>query len=140
MRMFDHIMVPYDLSAKETLAKAVKVAGDLARHYDARLTLVSVAGGANNFISRSSGEYARQLEAHAAQLQQVEKVAIGSKVYESSDPKADVDHTLIEAIDDLKIDLVVMATHKPGWIEYLVNSHGGRMARHAGVSVFVVRD
>ena len=138
--MFTHIMVPYDLAAKDTLAKSVKVAGDLARSYGAKLTLVSVAGGINSVISNSAEEYARQLEAHAAQLEQLEKTGINSKVYESSDPSADVDHMLIEAIDDLKVDLVVMATHKPGWIEYLVNSRGGRMARHAGISVFVVRD
>lgn len=138
--MFTHIMVPYDLSAKDTLERSVKVAGDLARLYKAKLTLVSITGGLNSIVSHSTTEYARQLEGHAAHLEQIVKTDVGYKVYESSDPSADIDHLLIEAIEDLRVDLVVMATHKPGWMEYLINSHGGRLARHAGISVFVVRD
>ena len=43
--MFNHIMVPFELAAREKLAKAVKVAGDLARRHNSRVTLVAVGGG-----------------------------------------------------------------------------------------------
>jgi nucleotide-binding universal stress UspA family protein len=63
-----------------------------------------------------------------------------SQAYEAPDPAVEVDRKLLAIIQESGADLIVMATHQPGWIEYLVNSHGGRLASHAPVSVFVVRD
>ncbi|WP_299845840.1 universal stress protein [uncultured Roseovarius sp.] len=138
--MFKHIMVPFDLAAKEKLAKAIKVAGDLARRHGSRLTLISVAGGINGMVSHSVEEYRRLLAAYAAQIEQAEGIDVDSKVYDVPDPSAEVDRTLMEAIDDTGADLIVMASHQPGWVEYLVSSHAGRVAAHAPVSVFVVRN
>ena len=36
-------------------------------------------------------------------------------------------------------DLVIMASHVPGMLEHIFSSHGGYIAQHAKVSVFVVR-
>ena len=138
--MFKHIMVPCDLAAKEKWAKAVKVAGDLARRHGSRMTLISVSGGINGKVSHSIAEYRRLLSAYAAQVEQAEGIDVDSKVYDVPDPSAEVDRKLIEAIEDTGADLIVMASHQPGWVEYLVNSHAGRVAAHAPVSVFVVRD
>lgn len=138
--MFKHIMVPYDLVAREKLAKAVKVAGDLARQHGSRMTLVNIGGGINGMVSHSTEECQRLLAAYAAQVTQAEGVDVDSKFYDVPDPSVEVDRKLIEAIDDTGADLVVMASHQPGWVEYLVNSHAGRVAAHAPVSVFVVRD
>ena len=138
--MFTHIMVPYNLAEKHKWAKSIKVAGDLARHYGAKVTLVSIGHGAGGGLPKPAEDHARLLEAYAAQIAQVEGVTVQSQAYDVMDPSGEVDHKLIEAIDDIGADLVVMATHKPGWIEYLFSSHGGRMASRAPVSVFVVRD
>ncbi|WP_306112919.1 MULTISPECIES: universal stress protein [unclassified Roseovarius] len=138
--MFKQIMVPYDLSAREKCAKALKVAGDLARRHEAQMTLVSVGGGTNTLISHSADELERLLGAYAAQVSASEKVEVASRFYDVTDPRAEVDRILIEAIGDTGADLVVMASHHPGWVEYLINSHAGRVASRAQVSVFVVRD
>ncbi len=138
--MFTHIMVPYYLPEKHKWAKSIKVAGDLARHYGARITLVSIGHGAGSGLSKPAEEHARLLEAYAAQIAQAEGVTVQSQAYDVMELGGEVDHKLIEAVGEIGADLVVMATHKPGWIEYLFSSHGGRMAARAKVSVFVVRD
>jgi len=58
----------------------------------------------------------------------------------SHDPAADLDKSLMKACEEINADLVVMASHVPGVADYLFPSHGGEMARHAGVSVMVVRE
>jgi nucleotide-binding universal stress UspA family protein len=138
--MFERIMVPVDLAEKESWAHGVAIACDLAQLYGAQLTLVSVSGGLQGKVSHSSEEYGRRLALYADEIAAARGVEVGSRSYDVPDPSVEVDQKLIEAIGDLQADLVVMASHRPGWVEYLVNSHGGRMARHAPVSVFIVRD
>lgn len=138
--MFKHIMVPFDLSAKDKWAKAVKIAADIARQQGSRMTLVSVGGGINGKVSHSIGEYRRLLAVEASEIERTEGIDVDSRAYNVADPSVEVDRKLVEAIDDIGADLVVMASHQPGWVEYLINSHAGRLAAHAPVSVFVVRD
>ena len=138
--MYKHIMIPVDLAEKARVIGAIDIAADLARHYQAGMTLVSVTGGIQGKISHSTAEYARQLEVFADEIAESESVPVASRVYDVPDPSVEVDGTLLRAIADLGADLVVMASHQPGWVEYLFNSHGGRLASHAPVSVMVVRD
>lgn len=138
--MFKEILVPVDLAEKEMLQKAVYVAADLAKHYSAKITLVSVVGGLQQKVSNSSGEYASMLADFAAEVAKTSGTEIQSRIFEVPDPSVEVDRKLLQAIEELGADLIVMATHQPGWIEYLVNSHGGRLASHAPISVFVVRE
>ena len=138
--MFKHIMVPVDLAEKATLTKAVEVASGLAKLYAARITLVSVSGGLQGKVSHSHEEYGRLLSLFADEIMETHDVDVGSVNYSVPDPSVEVDQQLIHAIEDLQVDLAVIASHQPGWVEYLVNSHGGKLARHAPISVFVVRD
>jgi len=138
--MFQHILVPIDLAYKEQWTRAIAVAADQARHYGATITLVSVTGGIQGKVSHSSERYAGLLAEFAAEIADQQGVEVHSRVYDVPDPSVEVDAKLLEVIAEIGADLVVMATHQPGWLEYLVNSHGGRLASHAPVSVFVVRD
>jgi len=133
-------MVPVDLAEKASLTKAVEVAAGLARLYKARITLVSVSGGLQAKVSHSHEEYGRLLSLFADEIAQAHGIEVASINYSVPDPSVEVDQQLMRAIDDLDVDLAVMASHQPGWVEYVVNSHGGKLARHAPISVFVVRD
>ncbi len=62
-----------------------------------------------------------------------------TKAVISHDPSIDLDRKLAEAVRDTGADLVVMASHVPGVVDAIWPSHGGRLAAHAEVSVFVVR-
>ena len=138
--MYTHIMVPVDLADTEPLAKALSTAADLARHYEARLTLVSISGGLQSKVSNSSTEFSQRLADFAEEISDKHGVKFGSRNYSVPDPSVEVDKMLIRAIEELGVDLTVMASHQPGWLEYVINSHGGRLASHAPTSVFVVRD
>lgn len=139
--MFKNILVPVDLSDKKVLEKAINVAVDQARHYDANLTLVSVVGGLQAKVSNSSVNYQRRLAEFANEISKAHNnIAIKSQIYEAADPSVEVGRYMMKAIEETSADLIIMATHQPGWIEYIVNSHGGHLATHAPISVFVVRD
>lgn len=137
--MFSRIMIPVDLAEKEKLGRAIEVGADLARHYGAKITLISVCGGLQAKVSHSPERYAELLAAFAEAISSEHGVEIDSRVYSVPDPSVEVDSKLLQAIEDTGADLIVMATHQPGWVEYIVNSHGGRLAAHAPISVFVVR-
>ncbi len=139
--MYTHILVPIDLSMKESLQHAIHVAADLARHYGARLTLVSVTGGIQPKVTHSTEHYEELLAEFAREIEAAEEgVKIGTRVYDVPDPSVQVDSVLVRAVDEIDADLVVIGSHRPGWVEYLIDSHGGRIASHAPVSVFVVRE
>ena len=55
------------------------------------------------------------------------------------DPAIETTAALMKAIDKTGADLVIVASHKPGILEHIFSSHGGYIAQHAKVSVFVVR-
>lgn len=138
--MFRKIVVPVDLSEKDSLRKALEVAADQAKLYDAEVTLVSVVGGLQAKVSNSSGKYSRKLAEFAEGVSELYGVNFKSIVYEVPDPSVQVDGTVLKVVDEIQADLIVVASHQPGWAEYLINSHGGRIASHAPVSVFVVRE
>ncbi len=138
--MFNHIMVPVNLAEKENLDRAITVACDLGLRHAAQVTLVSVSGGLSAPVSHSTKEYGRKLDKFADEVSQKHGVKIATLNIPSPDPSVEVDTHLRHAIDTLGADLVVIASHMPGWTEYFVSSHGGKLASHAPVSVMVVRD
>ncbi|MGI9352887.1 MAG: universal stress protein [Rhizobiaceae bacterium] len=138
--MFKHIMVPIDLAEKEKWRKGIEVAANLAKTYGADMTFVSVSGGIQAKVSHSMEKYSRLLAEFGDEIGEAHGIKVGSRNYSVPDPSVEVDKKLIEAIEELGADLAVIASHQPGWIEYLVDSHGGRLATHAPISVFVVRE
>lgn len=137
--MFKHIMVPVDLAEVDSLKTAIGVALDLAAHYKARITFVSVSGGLNARVSHSTAEYGRRLQAYADALPTPPGVKVETLNLHAPDPSVEVDSRLLGAIDTLQADLAIIGSHQPGWTDWIVNSHGGRLAAHAPISVMVVR-
>ncbi|QGX99602.1 universal stress protein [Roseovarius faecimaris] len=137
--MFKRIMVPVDMATADTLTHAVDVAADLAKHYGATLGLISVSGGLQGRVSHSHERYGEKLADFAAEMGARNDIEIGSRNISVPDPSVEVDQVLLEQIEAQEVDLVVIASHQPNWTDIFVNSHGGRLARRAPVSVFVVR-
>ena len=138
--MFKHLMVPIDLAEVDKLTTAIGVAVDLAAHYGARITLVSVSGGLNARVSHNSAEYGRHLQAYADALPKPEGLRIETLNLDVPDPSVEVDRQLLGAIQTLGADLAIIGSHRPNWTDWIINSHGGRLAAHAPISVMVVRD
>ena len=138
--MFTHIMMPIDLDHKDRLAHAIDVAADQAKHYNTGITFVSVTGGIQGEATYSTEQYGKLLRDFAGEVSMATDIKIDARVYDVPDPAVEMDGTLLKAISDTDADLVVVGSHQPGWMEYIFNSHGGRLASHAPVSVMVVRD
>ena len=66
-------------------------------------------------------------------------MAVEAKAVTSHDPAVDIDDTLEKAADEIGADLVIMASHIPGMMEYVIASRAGYLASHSSRSVFVVR-
>ena len=137
--MFNNIMVPVDLAHIEVLEPSLGVVADMAKHYDASITYVGVTSNAPNSVARTPDEYQQKLEAFAQKRHDVHGQPVTAKVYTSTDPVANIDDILAESIDELDVDLVIMATHLPRHLDIVMPSHGGKIATHTDASVFLVR-
>ncbi|MDQ0313932.1 universal stress protein [Amorphus orientalis] len=137
--MFKKIMLPIDLEHVEQLEKAVQVGIDLARLYESTVCLVGVTTEAPSAVAHNPDEFAQKLQRFASELSEHQGLPIESVAYAAHDPSVDLDKTLMGAAAEVGADLVVMASHVPGFPEHFFASHGGHMASHAPMSVMVVR-
>lgn len=137
--MYSRLLVPVDLGRLDALDKALKTAADLARHYGAPVVYLGVAGTAPDDVARSPAEHAAKLTAFAAAQAEAHGISASAYALASPDPQAELDRLLRKAVVGLGADLVVMASHPPHWLDWLLPSHGGSVAEHSDASVFIVR-
>lgn len=137
--MYQKIMVPVDLAHKDSLDYPLKVASDLASHYNAQILYVSVTASAPSSVARSQDEYRQKLDALAEEQGRAHDQKIQTQLYVTHDPAVDLEDTLVKAIQESGSDLVVMGTHAPNWTDALMPSHSSKVAKHTKASVFLVR-
>jgi len=137
--VFNNIMVPVDLAHADKLEHALSCAGDLAQHYGAKVTYVGVAATTPTSVAHTPAEFSEKLAQFAKAQSEQHGIAAEAMAVTSHDPSTDLDPTLIKAIDDAHADLVVMASHIPNVADHIWPSNGGTIARHAKVSVMLVR-
>ncbi|WP_043919027.1 universal stress protein [Jannaschia aquimarina] len=138
--MFKRIMTPVDLGHVGKLEKALAAAAALAKSEGAAITYVSVTSPQPGAVAHSPEEFKAKLEAFASEQGSAHGIPTDAHVIVSHDPSVDVDDALLKAVTDLDADLVVMASHAPGFADYFWPSNGGKVAAHSKASVFVVRD
>ncbi|GAB5376086.1 MAG: hypothetical protein AcusKO_25480 [Acuticoccus sp.] len=137
--MFHRIMAPVDLAHIAQLDRALQCTADLAKQYGVPVTYVSVTSSAPTSIAHNPQEFDAKLTAFAKGEADKHGIEATSHMILAHDPSIDIDGALRHAIDETEADLVVMASHVPGRLEYIWHSHGGRLAEHAKCSVFIVR-
>ena len=84
-------------------------------------------------------EFGDRLQEFADDLREKYGVTVKADPLMAHDPAVETTSELMKAIDKINADLVIMASHKPGFFEHIFSSHGGYIAQHANCSVFVVR-
>lgn len=137
--MFNKIMVPVDLAHLGALEKSLTVAADLSRHYGAALCYVGVTTSQPNEVAPTPEAYERKLKAFAHEHAPDSGHEPTARVYHSSDPVADLDDILVQAVQDVGADLVVMATHLPTHLDAIMPANGSVIAKHTEASVVLVR-
>ena len=136
--MYRNIMVAVDLGHLDALEKSLKTAGDMARHFGASVTYVSV-GATYPTVGHNPHDFAQKLRTFAEREAATYEISTRSHPMDSADPPAELDGLLLEAIEATDADLVIMGSHRPGLAEYFFSSNAGYVATHAPVSVMVVR-
>jgi nucleotide-binding universal stress UspA family protein len=137
--MFSDIMFPVSLAHTDELSKALEVVADLARHYGATVHYVGVTSALPGDVARNPAEFAAKLRRFADGQGAAHRIQTQAHALRSHDPTADLDLVLEHAEETIGADLVVMASHLPGFADRIFGSHGGHLATHSKLSVFVVR-
>jgi len=111
----------------------------MARLYDATIDVVSVGGELPSQLGHNPHEFGDRLQGFAEELREKYGVTVKADPLMAHDPAVETTSELLKGIEKIGADLVIMASHEPGFFEHIFSSHGGYIAQHAKVSVFVVR-
>jgi len=137
--VYKKIMVPVDLAHADRLEKALRTAADLSRHYAAPVCYVGISAETPGPVAHNPEEYAARLKDFARAQAEAHGIEVATHPIASHDPAIDLDRQLLDAADAVGADLIVAGSHVPGLLDRIWPSHGGSLAAHATISVFVVR-
>ena len=138
--MYKKIMVPVDLAHIEALEKALVTAADLSKLYAIPACYVGVSTAVPSEVAHNPEEFTAKLEAFGRlQAEKYGLQGVSTASYIIPDTASDLDDTLIKATKEVGADLVVMASHVPGFIEHVFASNAGYVASYAKISVLVIR-
>ncbi len=137
--MLKSIMLPVDLAHEEMLTDAVDAAVAMAKLKKANLTVVGVTSSAPTDVAHNPKEFEAKLKAFAEKIEKESHIVVRTQSLVDVDVSADLGSVLIKAAEDIGTDLIVMASHVPGFMEHIFASNAGYVASHAKCSVYVVR-
>ncbi len=141
--MFKTVLLPIDLSARNSWQKALPAALDLCHSGDTVLHVMTVvpdfgmsvvgsffeAGFEEKALHKVGEDLARWVTEYIPDGQEVHPHVMHGRVYDQ----------IITAANELGVDAIVMGSHTPELSDYLLGPNAARVVRHAKQSVFVVR-
>lgn len=142
--MYKDILLPVDLNQESSWKSALPVAIDHARAFGTRLHVMTVVP---DFGMTMVGQFfPKGFEKKAVEACQSKlRAFIDTEIPKDIPTQCIVaEGTVYERILDLakklKIDLIVLAAHRPELKDYLLGPNAARVVRHAACSVLVVRE
>jgi universal stress protein F len=136
--MYDTILVPIEPSHEHNGVNAIKIAKKLVND-DGKIILVSVVEDLPTYIETELLLGFRDNSKRLAQKKLTEIAldkGIGSNVEIQTGNAA---NEILEAAESHNIDLIIVASHRPGLSDYFLGSTAARIVRHAGCPVLVDR-
>ncbi|MDJ1017914.1 MAG: universal stress protein [Paracoccaceae bacterium] len=141
--MFKSILLPVDLNAEASWAKAAPIAVKMARDDGIPLHVATVVpdfgasmvsvyfeeGFEEKALHHAGEELNAWVEKHIPDGVEVHPHVLHGRVYDE----------IMRAADSLEVDAIVMGSHRPELKDYLLGPNAARVVRHANQSVFVVR-
>lgn len=142
--MYKNILLPIDLAEPSSWEKALPSAVQMCKTYGAKLHVMSVLPDFGSslvgtffpkgFEETAMVEVKKQLKAfvaeHVAKDVSVQRVIANGTVYDE----------ILRVCEEINIDLIVLASHRPKLQDYLLGPNAARVVRHAKCSVFIVRE
>lgn len=145
MKPFTHLLVPVDFSPYSSAA--VRLAADIARRYDAKITLVHVYEPIayalpDGFALVSAEELTRALDQMKKQLETIKAEAEGAGA-----PRVTITQEqgvaateIVHLAREQKVDLIVMGTHgRKGLTHAVMGSVAERVVRSAPCPVLTLK-
>ena len=139
--MIKTVLVPIDISEKQAGGAALALARDFAELKGATLVLLNVVEEVPGFVAthlpagfheQAVADAAEALEAIAGRNQLGETAEIVVRTGTASTE-------ILGCASDIGADMIVVASHDPGLVDYLLGSVAARVVRHAHCSVLVAR-
>lgn len=136
--MFKKILVPIDLSHGE-LAGQMIAAARQAGGKDAEIILTHVITDIPAYAAVEIPVEVLQ-STHKAADQEIQDIATRNQIKTKPDMRhGTAGSGILEAAEELGVDLIVIGSHKPGLADYFLGSTAGRVVRHAQCPVLVLR-
>lgn len=141
--MYKNILVTVDLGEAEAEKKALRTATELAKFYGANLHVLTVVPDYG--MSLVGGFFPKDHEQQAIEqankaLHEFTKANIPTDVrHRHIVGRGSIYRQILHFANVSKADLIVMLASTPGPEDYLLGPNAARVARHASVSVHVVR-
>ena len=139
--MFKTILVPVDVSQLDGAINALSLAKDMASARGGKIVLLNVIEEIPNYIA---AEIPAEIFETANQRAQTEMTAFAEREGLAGDVeivirRGHAGRDILEFADERKADMIVMASHDPGFADYFLGSTAGHVVRHAHCSVLVAR-
>lgn len=136
--MYSSILIPIDLGHVEKSKQAIDAVTRIAGK-NTKVKLVNIVGDVPTFAAAElpGGVIEKAKESAQAALQNLGGVDALKPEFEvrSGTPAT----AILAAADESGADLIVIGSHQPGMMDYLLGSTAARVVRHASCSVLVVR-
>lgn len=141
MRRFEKILVPVDLSHDSSWQEALPTAIDQARNAAGKLYIMTVVPEEPPQLSWLPEDYSARMIAHVStKLAKLLEAQIPADVKaEQLVRQGSIYREIVKLAQELEVDLIVMASHRPELKDFLLGPNAARVVRHAECSVMVIR-
>ncbi len=135
--MYKHILIPVALDHEHTPQEALSVAQKLLSE-GGKLTALHVMEPLPGFAAQYLPE--QHAETRAGNLMERMKAELGDGATVATEViDGHAGRAIVEYADDKDVDLIIVASHRPGMQDYFLGSTAARVVRHAQCCVHVLR-
>lgn len=135
--MYKNILVPVALDHEHGTAEAMKVAQNL-RSDGGKITLLSVIEAIPGYVASYLPEGQMEKNRHEVEVT-LKADAGGVKGVESKVITGHAGGSIVDYAKDHDIDLIIVASHKPGLQDFFLGSTAARVVRYSQCAVHVLR-
>jgi len=142
--LYKNVLIPVDLNVESSWEKALPTAVTLCQAFDAELHIMTVVPefGSPMVAQYFPVEYEKKALEHADEKlkELIEQTDTDGLTVHHSVASGTIYEEIITTANQIKADLIVMASHRPQLSDYLLGPNAARVVRHADQSVLVVRE
>lgn len=136
--MFKKILIPIDLGNAEKGKTMITAAGQLGGK-SAELTLLNVVEDIPAYVASELPEGILAATRENAQTSLDDIASASGRKMTTEIRAGNPARAILDAAEQKGADLIIIASHRPGFQDYLLGSTAGRVVRHAKCSVLVLR-